>query len=323
MTSLRAFSAPIRIRLLIVRVGATALSASMLLGCPGDPPEGESKTQTGAQIRSAREAEVEAREKALLAEGRERGVRVADPSQQEVKPLGFDSVEITPAEPKIDVKQLRASSTLLPGATAFTEVDYQWFVGGKEIVGYRRSVLRREEGRWKTGDTVEVVAHAIDEKGRTARSAPATIVFGNTPPVITTNLRNIKYLSGTRLQAVDEDGDEVTWSVEGDPPGVTVSAAGVVNVRNVQMAEDWSGEAVFVATDPHGARSEIHIPLSVNASKAGKTEEAGTLEQRTSSRTMTEAELIKAAEADAKRFEGMSQSEIDAELNRREAINNQ
>ena len=299
------------------------LCGALLVGCPSstDQVEAEGAADTGAQQRSKRAAEAEARDAALRMSGRSRGATEVDPDREEVKPLAFDTVEITPADPKIDVKQLRARSTLMPGATPYTEVSYQWFVGGKELVGYTRAVLRNTEGKWTTGDTVKVIALAADEKGRTARSLPAEITFGNSAPVITTDLRKVKYLNGTRLKAVDDDGDEITWSVEGDPPGVSVSRTGVVSVRNVQMEKDWNGEAVFVATDPYGARSEIHIPLGVNAAKAAKTEEAGTKEQRASSRTMTGEELQRAADEDAKRFENMSEEEINKELDRREAIN--
>lgn len=300
------------------------LWGALLIGCPSaaDQEKPESARGTVTQEKSARAAKAEARDAALRASGRSRGATEVDSDREEVKALAFDTVEITPTDPKIDVEQLRARSVLMPGATPYTEVSYQWFVGGKEIVGYTRAVLRNTEGKWKTGDTVKVVALATDEKGRSARSQPAEVTFGNTPPVITTDLRKVKYLHGTRLKAIDEDGDEITWSVEGDPPGVSVSRTGVVSVRDVQVKKDWNGEAVFVATDPYGARSEIHIPLSVNAAKAGRTEQSGTKEQRTSSRTMTEEEFQKAADEDARRFEGMSEKEINAELDRREAINN-
>jgi hypothetical protein len=297
-----------------------ALLAALLTGCPPSSDGTEEANKTGAEQVADRAAEAKAREMANAVTARERGITVADPDREEEKPLLFDTVEISPAEPRIDVKQLRASSTLMPGATPFTEVEYQWFVAGRELIGYTRSVLRVEEGKWKPGDTVEVVAHASDEKGRQTTSKPVAVVFGNTAPVITTDLRKVKYLNGTRLQAEDEDGDQVTWSVEGDPPGVTVTAAGVIQVRNVQVAEDWSGEAVFVATDPHGARSEIHIPLSVNAAKEAKVEDAGTKESQTSSRTMTDEELIKAGEAETKEFEGMSEQQINEELDRRRAL---
>ncbi|MCO4769298.1 MAG: hypothetical protein KDA24_04655 [Deltaproteobacteria bacterium] len=302
---------------------AAALSSLALpVGCGGGA-EGEAVTPapaTGADVRAQRAAERQERHDRLMASGRERGASKADPDAQ-AAPLAFDTIGLTPEAPKANTKQFRAATTLLPGATPYTEVEYQWFVGGKEIVGYKLATLRSSEGKWKTGDVVEVIAHASDEKGRQASSKPARVTIDNTPPVITTDLRKIKYLSGTRLEAHDVDGDEVTWSVDGDPPGVTVSEAGVVNVRNVQVTEDWSGEAVFVATDPYGARSEIHIPLSVNAKKDAFTEDAGTKEDKTTSRTMTDEELQKAADADAERFEGMSEEEINAELDRRDGLN--
>jgi|GEM_PF-4000085 len=307
---------PFVLRPLVVLLGGV-----MLLGCPAASEEPASVQEaSGRDAVAKRLALAKEQEERLLATGRSRSGTVADPNKQDIQQLAFDTVSISPSEPRASDEKLRAASTLMPGATPFTEVEYQWFVAGKELKGYRRPTLGKQEGRWQTGETIEVIAIATDETGRTARSEPTAVVIGNTPPVITTDLRTMKYLSGARLKATDPDGDEVTWSVDGNPPGVSISKQGVVTVVNQRQDKDWSGEAVFVATDPYGARSEIHIPLTVNAAKDGRVEDAGTKETRTTSGIMSEADLNKAAEADAKRFENMSEAEINAELDRRDAL---
>ena len=304
---------------------ALAAGLSLTAACGGGAPQQagqhaeEPSYVSGAEAKEKRLSEAEERHNRLMETGRARGATAADPDAR-VEGLAFATIALTPEVPKASTESLRATTTLEPGATAFTEVEYSWFVGGRELVGQNLAVLRKGVGKWKTGDTIEVVANAIDEKGRTAQSERISVTIDNTPPVITTDLRKIRYLSGTKLKAHDEDGDEVIWSVKGEPPGVSISPTGVINVRNVQLKEAFSGEAVFVATDPYGAASEIHIPLSINAAVASKTEEAGQKTALTIEEQMTDEELIKAAEADVDNFEKMSDEDVNKELDRRDAV---
>lgn len=298
--------------------GALLALALTLVACPGgDEPADEPE---GLDAVAQREAEEARRQRELEASGRGRSVREADPDAQPEAPLAFATITISPEAPKMDVEELKVRSTLQPGASPFTEVEFEWSVGGRKLVGYKRAKLAAREGNWQPGDTIEVVAVATDENGRVARSEVAKVVIGNSTPVITTDLSRIKYLHGTRLRATDDDGDEVTWSVEGDPPGVTISKDGVIRQTNVQLDKEWTGEAVFVATDPYGARSEIHIPMSVNAAREAEVQEAGEKKEAASYRQMTDEELNRAAERDARRFENMSEEEINAELDRRDAL---
>jgi len=291
--------------------------ALTLVACPGDDPEAEPE---GLDAVAQRQKEAEERDARLQETARGRGVQKTDPHKKPESVLAFDTVTLSPEAPKMDVEEFQVRSTLQPGASPFTEVEFEWSVGGKQLVGYKRPKLAAREGKWTPGDTIEVVAVATDETGRTVRSQAAKVVIGNSTPVITTNLRNIRYLNGTRLEATDDDGDEITWSVEGDPPGVTITRDGVIKQRNVQMDKDWSGEAVFVATDPYGARSEIHIPMSVNAAKEGEVKDAGQKEEAASYRRLTDEELDRAAEEDGLRFEKMTDEEVNAELDRRDAL---
>ena len=91
----------------------------------------------------------------------------------------------------------------------------------------------------------------------------------------------------------------------------------MIRVRIGQRTEDFAGEVVFVASDPWGARSEIHIPLAVNAAKDARTEESGKQVRHTDSRELTDAELIRNAEADADKFKDMTEAQVNAELDRR------
>lgn len=310
---------PSAIHLVSRRPLGAALLLILLAGCPGDETT-EPAPESGASARDQRLAALEAEREAAAAAGSARTVETANERRPGEILLSFESISLEPKEASVAVEEFKARSTLVPGASPFTEVEYEWRVGDRELVGYRRPSLPKSRGLWETGDTISVVAVATDNEGRSARSETASVTVGNTPPTIVTKLENIKYMNGTLLRAEDPDGDEVSWSVEGEPPGVSVSKNGKIVVRTVQLKEEWSGEAVFVATDPYGARSEIHIPFSINAAKDARTEDAGQKTNVVESRQLTEEELAKKAEEDARRFEKMSREEIDAELDRRDEL---
>lgn len=84
---------------------------------------------------------------------------------------------------------------------------------------------------FKKGDFITVTVTPFDEKekGKPRRSLP--LIVANRPPVITSTpaagLSNGKYVY--EVKAADPDGDKLTFSLEGGPPGMTIDpATGVV-----------------------------------------------------------------------------------------------
>ena len=113
------------------------------------------------------------------------------------------------------------------------------------------------------------------------------------------------------LKAKDADGDSVTWAIDGGPPGVTISADGRVRVVQVELTKDYDGEVVISATDPDGARAELHVPVKINAAVAEVKAERSTTKVHTR-QTMTAAEFEKINLDNLKKVEDMSAAEFEA-----------
>lgn len=298
-------------------LGALIAVLCALPGC------GEDDTDTDAPDDKASRLEKIAEEAAANAgDALERSaIEARDPSAENV--LEFDRIEITPTEASVKTETISVQAFLKPGASAFTDVTFKWTVEGRELVGYEVSRLNRNEGRWKALDWITVQAMAVDEQGREALSKPVAVQIANGTPQIITSLATSRFLHGKVLEATDPDGDPISWSLEGDAPGFSITDSGMIRVKEVQLDEPFSGEVVFVAQDPHGARAELHLPVSINAAVAARTEDAGVAVRQADVRELTDDELLEQADADAKRVEGLSPEELNKLLREREAAGKQ
>jgi hypothetical protein len=193
--------------------------------------------------------------------------------------LRLGDVTLSPQEPRID-DVLEAEATLRAGHSPFAEIAYTWYVNDKDILGVSAPTLDKRKGRWKKFDRVKVVATATDETGAEIKKASEEIIIANSTPEILSDISRQHGLNGLRLRADDPDDDPLTWSILDGPPGVTISSQGVLRVEQRDLKEAYHGEVVIAATDPDGARSEIHIPVDINAAEEGRVEEKTVQERR-------------------------------------------
>jgi len=185
-------------------------------------------------------------------------------------PAFAKAVTLEPQKPTVE-DTLVATVELEAPISPFTEVKYSWYVNDRRVSGVTGARLQCD-GRFQRGDMVHFVAKATDEEQRSAEVQSRSVQVGNSKPFVTTDLRKVYGLHGVRLSAQDPDGDTLTWSVGSGPPGISISASGMVRLKQVDIDEEFSGEVVFVAEDPEGARAELHIPVNVNAAREAKVD---------------------------------------------------
>ena len=137
---------------------AAAAGGLLLAGCPSaetraaEGPKPNEDGNAGVDVEAALRAD---RERAEAAGGR----RMEGSGPEIVQ------IVLSPARPTL-LDSVRASASLAPGASPYTEIDYAWFVNDVELTGVRRDELEGG-GRWfRKGDTVRVEVRAEDEKGR-------------------------------------------------------------------------------------------------------------------------------------------------------------
>lgn len=273
----------------------------LLAGCSAKPDDSQPLEHRDANAGGAEDTLRDARE----AEEDEFEDRQA---AQAPKALSFKEVTIGPEEPRID-DVLEAYAELREGASPFAEVEFTWIVNGREVLGVSDDTLDKRKGRFKKLDRVKVVATATDEQGGVAERSSGEILIANSTPQIITDISGQSGLNGLRLKAEDADGDELSWSILEGPPGVSIDRRGTLRVVQKNMAEAWSGEVVIAAEDPDGARSEIHIPVTINAATEATREERVVRERR--GRNDGKLEDYEKANEDAmKRMENMSDAEF-------------
>lgn len=238
-------------------------------------------------------------------------------SHQKDEGLGFPKgVVISPKLPTIE-DSLEAIAPLPAGSDSFSEVSFVWYVNGARVSGVTRSVLKPAAGRFVSGDTVYVVARIENIEGHAAEGTSKAIEIVNAKPVMLSDVRNASGLNGLRLKAEDPDGDKLRWSVEDGPPGISIEPNGRIRVRAVDLKKAFSGEVVFVAEDPDGARAELHIPVAVNAATEG-TREASEVKTVKHRQDVSEAEFEKANLDAGDRIEKMSPEEFDRYIREQE-----
>ena len=238
-------------------------------------------------------------------------------SHQKDEGLGFPKgVVVSPKLPTVE-DTLEAIAPLPEGSDSFSEVSFTWYVNGVRVSGVTRSLLKPGAGGFRSGDTVYVVARIENLEGHSAEGTSKTIEIVNAKPVMLSDVRNASGLNGLRLKAEDPDGDKLRWSVEAGPPGISIEPNGRIRVRAVDLKKAFSGEVVFVAEDPDGARAELHIPVAVNAATEGTREvrEVKTVKHR---QDVSESDFEKANLDAGDRIEKMSPEEFDRYIREQE-----
>ena len=103
-----------------------------------------------------------------------------------------------------------------------TREELVWTVNGKDLISEKGRTLRRKN--IKKGD--EIVATLLVNDGLLKNQQSVKTVIGNAPPQWLRDPRNLTKVDGYTVEAVDPDGDPVTYRLEGAPDGMTISTIG-------------------------------------------------------------------------------------------------
>jgi len=239
------------------------LAPFFLAACGGSEPVAEVAPTPPVYYDGNASAGIDAQ--AGIDEKRQRDLDAEEARQAGKAPgLAFEGITLGPLSPRIE-DVLEVEAKLTAGSSAFAEVDYTWLINGRSLPGVTRDSLDARAGRFRKGDTVQVRAEAMDERGQIATVSSGELVIENTPPVILNDIRRRPGIDGLVMKGEDADGDEITWSIQSGPPGISINRQGRVEVEARDLDEAFDGEVVIVGTDPDGARAELHVPVAINA----------------------------------------------------------
>ena len=140
-------------------------------------------------------------------------------------------------------------------------------VNGRSRPAETRDFLRKTS--LKKGDEVEVLLSASDGVQSTEKILKTTIV--NAPPEWKSDPREMKDINGFIVEAVDPDGDRVTYRLEGAPKGMSISPSGKLSYVGSKDEAGGTYTISVIAEDPDKLQVKWVFSISLSAgSAAGK-----------------------------------------------------
>jgi hypothetical protein len=106
-----------------------------------------------------------------------------------------------------------------------TREELFWMVNGQELISEKGRKLRRKN--IKKGD--EIVATLVVNDGVLENQQSIKTVVGNAPPQWLRDPRNLTKVDGYTVEAVDPDGDPLTYRLQGAPKGMSISNEGRIS----------------------------------------------------------------------------------------------
>jgi hypothetical protein len=141
-------------------------------------------------------------------------------------------------------------------------LSFEWYVDGERLVARDKATLETPD--FARGSRVKFTVTARDPGGAFAVSESPEVEVGNADPVIANDPARLGRLDGLLLEAVDADGDEVSWRIEGAPQGVTLDRRGRLSVKGTTTEAGGHYDMKLVAEDGHGGSATLEIPLDVS-----------------------------------------------------------
>ena len=147
-------------------------------------------------------------------------------------------------------EELRVTyETFDPESDAVREEVF-WNINGRELIAEKGKVLRKRT--LKRGDKVVVSLVARDSSSNESTEAQKTIetTIENSPPQWVRDPREIRELEGYTVQAMDPDGDPITYRLSGAPEGMSISQRGRLSYKGSTTEKGGNYTISIIAEDP-------------------------------------------------------------------------
>jgi len=167
-------------------------------------------------------------------------------------PTGFTAHQDVRAEVDVDDPDDKA-----------VDVDYAWVVNGKELVHRRGESLPSME--YEKGDEIYVKLTASDGVNiEELETKPVTVA--NAPPTLLTDPGRLTKIDGFRIKATDPDGDPISWSLKGEPAGMSIdSSTGELSYAGSTDEPGGAYQITITGKDGDGGRVEWVFGIEVSA----------------------------------------------------------
>jgi len=147
------------------------------------------------------------------------------------------------------------------------ELDYHWTLNDRVLLEERNSSLSHT--RIKKGDEVRLRVEANDGTHMTEKSASVTV--GNAHPTFIGDPRDLRSFDGFQVRGTDPDDDPLTYSLSGEPRGMTIDRLSGM-LRYTGSVDEPGGDYTIriIAEDPDQGQAiwEVSVAISPGSQAA-------------------------------------------------------
>ncbi len=230
----------------------------------------------------------------------------------------IESISFVP-DPPVASSPFKAVLTVDNPADGLLDMEFEWFVNGSDVMGVWGDTL--PAGKATRGDLVGMSVLVRDVNGKVATERVQGMLVSNATPQIVSRLGSSPRLDGFTFRAEDPDGDRVSWSIEGAPPGVTIHASkGRLSIDSSQVFEEGRYDMEVVATDDQGGEGRMRFGVTLGGSVGATMDEVQVQDARfVAQKEYSDEQYMEQAEQLFERMEGMSAEELEAYLEKSQA----
>jgi len=178
------------------------------------------------------------------------------------KPPRFKSARLMPVGFTAH-QDVRAEVDVIDPDDKAVDVDFTWVVNGKELVHRRSESLPSIE--YSKGDEIYVKLTASDGVN-TEEMETQPVTVANAPPTLLTDPGRLRKVDGFRIKATDPDGDPLTWSLKGEPAGMSIGASsGELSYTGSEDEPGGAYQITITGDDGDGGKVEWRFAIEVSA----------------------------------------------------------
>lgn len=141
-----------------------------------------------------------------------------------------------------------------------------WRINGEKLVAEKGQKLRKTDVH--KGDSISVTVVVSDGEIETTQTIATKIQ--NSAPTWAKDPRNMKDIDGFVVLATDIDGDPITYRVEGQPAGMSISPQGKISYVGSTTEKSGKYTVSVIAEDDDKASITWQFSMEVSAGSQGK-----------------------------------------------------
>ena len=147
-----------------------------------------------------------------------------------------------------------------------TREEIFWSLNGKELISEKGKTFRRKD--IKKGD--ELTATLVVKDGKLENQQSVKTTIGNAPPQWLRDPRTLTKIDGYTVEAVDPDGDALTYRLTGAPEGMSISERGRISYSGSTTEPGGAYTITVIAEDTEKALVQWSFSIQLSPGSDAK-----------------------------------------------------